>query len=87
MAKKYNAMFLGKKLSTAHQHQNLIPIVKNGAGGIMVWNCFAAWRPGHLTITERSMNSKLYEDILHENIRATVHDLKLKGVWVMQQDS
>jgi hypothetical protein len=30
---------------------------------------------------------KVYQDVLQENVRAAVHDLKLKRGWVMQQDN
>ena len=42
-----------RKRGTAHQHQNLIPTVKYGGGGIMVWGCFAASGPGQIAIIER----------------------------------
>ena len=79
--------YVWRKKGTAHQHQNLITTVKHGGGGIMVCGCFAASLPGHLAIIEGTMNSKVYQDILQENIRAAVHDLKLKRVWVMRQDN
>ncbi len=33
------------------------------------------------------MNSALYQEILMENVRPSVCDLKLKRTWVMQQDN
>ena len=35
---------------TVHHHQNLIPTVKYGGGGIMVWGCFALSGPGQIAI-------------------------------------
>jgi transposase len=69
-----------EKKGTAHQHQNLIPTVKHGGGSIMVCGCFAASGPGQLAIRQR------YQDILQENVRLFVHQLKLNRSWVMQQD-
>ena len=51
----------------------------------MVCGCFAASGPGRLAIIERTINSKVYQDILQENVRAD--DLRLKRGWVMQQDN
>ena len=64
-----------KKKSTAHQHQNLIPTVKYGGGGIMVWGCFAASGPGRIAVIDGKMNSQLYQNILQENLRPSVRQL------------
>uniref|UniRef100_A0A803JLP3 Transposase Tc1-like domain-containing protein n=1 Tax=Xenopus tropicalis TaxID=8364 RepID=A0A803JLP3_XENTR len=72
------------KRGTAHQHQNLIPTVKYGGGRIMVWGCFAASGPGRISIIEGKMNSQVYQDILQENLRPSVHQLKLSRRWVLQ---
>ncbi len=53
----------------------------------MVWGCFAASGPGRLAIIDGTMNSALYHNILKENFRPSVCDLKLKRTWVMQQDN
>lgn len=52
----------------------------------MVWGCFSASVPGHLVIIEGTINSKVYENIFQQNVRAAVHDLKEKTHWVMQED-
>ena len=52
----------GEKKDTAHQHQNLFPIVKYGGVSIMVWGCFAASGPGQLAIIGGKMNSQVYQD-------------------------
>lgn len=79
--------YVWRKSGTAHQHQNIIPTVKYGGGSIMVWGCFAASGPGRIAVINGKMNSKIYQDILQENIRPSVHQLKLKRGWVMQQDN
>uniref|UniRef100_A0A8C5Q6P7 Transposase n=1 Tax=Leptobrachium leishanense TaxID=445787 RepID=A0A8C5Q6P7_9ANUR len=68
----------------AHQHQNLIPTVKHGGGSIMVWGCFAASGPGLIVVIDGKMNSRVYQDILQENVRPSVRQLKLRRGWVMQ---
>ena len=36
-----------RKPNTAYQHKRLIPTVKHGGGGLMIWACFTATWPGH----------------------------------------
>ena len=79
--------YVWRKENTAFQHKNLIPSVKHGGGSIMVWACFAASGPGRLAIIDGTMNSELYQRILKENVRTSVHELNLKRRWVMQQDN
>ncbi|KAF7645375.1 hypothetical protein LDENG_00205850 [Lucifuga dentata] len=66
------------KANTEFQHQNLISSVKHGGGRIMVWACLAASGPGPLAIIDGTMNSQLYQQILQENVRKSVRELKLK---------
>lgn len=64
-----------------------MPTVKHGDGRMMVWGCSAASGPGRLAVIDVTMNSALYHTILKENVRPSVCDLKLKHIWVMQQDN
>ncbi len=79
-------MFWEKK--TAFQLNNLLPSVKHGGvgGNMMVWACFAASGPGWLAIIDGTMNSESYQQILKENVWASVWELSLKRKWAMQQD-
>uniref|UniRef100_A0A8C5PSG2 Transposase n=1 Tax=Leptobrachium leishanense TaxID=445787 RepID=A0A8C5PSG2_9ANUR len=76
--------YVWRKKGTAHQHQNLTPTVKHGGGSIMVWGCFAASGPGRIVVIDGKMNSRVYQDILQENVRLSVR--QLNGC-VMQQDN
>jgi len=38
------------------QHKYLIPTVKHGAGGLMIWACFAGTRLGHLAVISQGLN-------------------------------
>ena len=53
----------------------------------MVWGCFAASGPGQIAVINGKMNSQVYQDILQENLRPSVRQLKLNRGWVMQQDN
>ncbi len=63
---------------TAFQKQNIILTVKYGGGSVMVWGCFAASGPGRLAVINGTINSAVYQKILKDNIRPSVHDLKLQ---------
>ncbi|KAG2457775.1 TCB1 transposase, partial [Polypterus senegalus] len=79
-----------RKPGTAHHQANTIPTVKHGGGSIMlvmVWGCFAASGPGRLAVIDGTMNSTAYQKILKENVRPSVHQLKLKRSWVLQQEN
>ncbi|MBN3293236.1 TCB1 transposase, partial [Polypterus senegalus] len=70
--------YIWHKRNTAFQKKNIIPIVKYGAGSVMVWGCFAASGPGRLAVIDGTMNSTVYQKILKENVRPSVRQLKLK---------
>ncbi len=52
---------------------------------IMIWGCFAV--SGPLAIVEEKINSKVYQDILQDNLKVAVCKLKLRRSWMMQQDN
>ena len=53
----------------------------------MVWGCFTASGPGQLAIIDGKTNSQVYQDILQENVRLSVRQLKLNRSWVKQRDN
>ena len=79
--------YIWRRKGTAYHHENIIPTVKYGGGNIMIWACFTASGPGQLGIIEGKMNSQVYQTILQDNVRMSVHQLKLCRRWVMQQDN
>ncbi|KAK3508507.1 hypothetical protein QTP70_031365 [Hemibagrus guttatus] len=79
--------YVWRKSNTAFQKKIIIPTVKYGGGGVMVWGCFAASGPGRLAVINGTMNSAVYQKILKENVRPSVCALKLKRTWVLQQDN
>jgi hypothetical protein len=53
----------------------------------MVWSCFATSGPGQLAIINGKMFSQVYQDILQENVRLSVCQLKLNKSLVTQQEN
>ena len=60
--------YVWRKPNTAYQHKHLIPTVKHGGGGLMIWACSAATGPGHLAV----INSSVHQSILESNERPSV---------------
>uniref|UniRef100_A0A8C6KDX3 Transposase Tc1-like domain-containing protein n=1 Tax=Nothobranchius furzeri TaxID=105023 RepID=A0A8C6KDX3_NOTFU len=79
--------YIWRRSNTAFQTKNIIPTVKYGGGSVMVWGCFAASGTGRLAVINGTMNSTVYQNILKENVRPSVRQLKLKRSWVLQQDN
>ncbi|KAK1798040.1 hypothetical protein P4O66_000540 [Electrophorus voltai] len=75
--------YIWHKSNPAFQKKNIIPTVKYGGGSVTVWSCFTASGPGRPAVLNGTMNSA----VLKEHIRPSVHDLKLKRTWVLQQDN
>ena len=78
--------YVWRKPGTAFDEKNLVPTVKHSAS-IMLWGCFAAAGPGKLAVVPGIMNSLVYQDILQENVAASVHQLGLSRSWTFQQDN
>lgn len=53
--------------------ENLVPTIKHGGGGVMIWKCLAAMGLGHHTFTELVMNSSIDLTILEIIVRSPVH--------------
>lgn len=77
------ARYSWRKTNTAFQKNTTILALKCG-GGVKVWGV-TAMGLGRLTAVGVTMNSSFYQKILKENVCPSVHDLKLKHIWLMQQ--
>lgn len=54
-----------------------IPADKFGGCSVVVWGCFADSEPEQLAVIDGTSNSALYLKNLKENVRPSVHALKL----------
>lgn len=53
----------------------------------MILTYSAATGPGHLTVTELTMNDSVYQSILEINVKPSFWQLQPNWNWIMQQDS
>uniref|UniRef100_A0A8C6PBJ9 Transposase n=1 Tax=Nothobranchius furzeri TaxID=105023 RepID=A0A8C6PBJ9_NOTFU len=84
---RQRSRYIWRRSHTAFQTNNIIPTVKYGGGSVMVWGCFAASGTGKFAVINGTMNSTVYQNILKENVRPSVRQLKRKQSWVLQQDN
>ncbi len=52
----------------------VLPTVKHGGGGVMVWGCMSAAGTGELQFIEGTMNANMYCDILKQSLIPSQHD-------------
>jgi len=64
-----------------------LPTVKHVGGSVMLWGWFASSGTGNLQPVEGKMDLLKYQEILGENVMASVKKLKLGHRWTFQQDS
>ncbi|GFX84245.1 transposable element Tc1 transposase [Trichonephila clavipes] len=76
-----------RKQGTALEKENLVPKVKHGGGGVMVWGCMAANGVGRLTFIDSTLNHLRYIIILKENLKQGEQDLNLGDDFWFQQDN
>ncbi|GFW40569.1 transposable element Tc1 transposase [Trichonephila clavipes] len=76
-----------RKQGTALEKENLVPTVKHGGGGVMVWGCMAANGVGRLNFIDSTLNHMGYINILKENLKQGEQDLNLGDDFWFQQDN
>ncbi|GFT17379.1 transposable element Tcb1 transposase [Trichonephila clavipes] len=76
-----------QKQGTALEKENLVPTVKHGGGGVMVWRCMAANGVGRLTFIDLTLNHMGYINILKENLKQSAQGLNLGDDFWFQQDN
>lgn len=79
--------FIWRKSGTAFNKENLVPTVKHGGGGIMVWGCMAGNGVGNLVFIDSIMDQFKYLNILKENLKQSAQKLDLEEDFWFQQDN
>ena len=67
--------------------QCIVPIVKFGGGGILVWGYFPWCGPGPLVPVKGNLNATAYNDILDDSVLPTLWQQLEKGSFLFQYDN
>ncbi|XP_063977348.1 transposable element Tcb1 transposase [Diachasmimorpha longicaudata] len=76
-----------RKTGKAYEKENMVPSVKHGGSGVMVWGCMAANGVGKLTFIDSIMDQRLYIQILKDNLLQSVRQLGMEQDFRFQQDN
>lgn len=76
-----------RKPNTELEEKNMVPTVKHGGGGVMVWGCMAASGVGYLAFIDGIMDHRKYIDLLKQNLQPSAEKLGLSNRFKFYQDN
>ncbi|GBB89778.1 hypothetical protein RclHR1_16590004 [Rhizophagus clarus] len=79
--------WIWRKLKEKYDVNCLLPTVKQGSSGIMVWGAFINNKPGPLVIIRENINAKKYREILQEHFLPFYTSLGNENVYIFQDDN
>ncbi len=77
---------LWRKPSEEYKDKCVLPIVKHGGWGVMVWGCMSAAGTGDLQFIEGTMNANMYCDILKQSMIPSLRRLGRRAVFQHDND-
>lgn len=79
--------YVWRKPNTELEKKNLKATVKHGGGNVMVWACMSAHGVGKLQFIEGNMDSRMYLNILKDNLIESAEMLGIKDNFRFYQDN
>lgn len=64
----------------------LVPTVKHGGGGVMVWGCFVDNKPGPLVVIEGILSGAGYQELLGDYLKPFIDELE-PDAYIFQDDN
>ena len=80
-------VYVRRRIGEDYLDACVVPTVKHGGGGIMVWGCMMTKGVGHLALVSGNLNSCGYIDLLENAMIPSTHGLSVSNDYVFQQDN
>ena len=68
-------MYVRRRVGEEYLNACVVPTVKHGGGGIMVWGCMMTQGEGQITLVSGTLNSSGYIDLLENSMIPSTHGL------------
>lgn len=76
-----------RKPNSELEERNMVPTVKHGGGGVMVWGCMGASGVGNLVFIDGIMDHQYYINLLKENLKPSAEILGVSSDFHYYQDN
>ena len=78
-------VYVHRRIGEDYLNACVVPTVKHGGRGIMVWGCMMTKAVGHLALVSGNLNSCGYIDLLENAMIPSTHRLSVSNDYVFQQ--
>ena len=76
-----------RKSNIELEERNMVPTVKHGGGGVMVWGCMGAKGVGNLVFIDGIMDHQYYINLLKDNLKPSAEILGVASDFQYYQDN